>query len=51
MRVQLIAANWKMNTTLNEAVALVKEMLPGLNRINNVEKLVHDVSFPFRLLV
>lgn len=40
MRMPLIAGNWKMNTTLNEAVALVKEMRPGLERIEGVEKVI-----------
>jgi len=40
MRVPLIAGNWKMNTTVSEAVGLVKEMLPGLDRVKNVEKVV-----------
>ncbi|MFH1775195.1 MAG: triose-phosphate isomerase [Chloroflexota bacterium] len=40
MRIPMIAGNWKMNTTLSEAVALVKEMRPALERIDNVDKLV-----------
>jgi len=40
MRVPLIAGNWKMNTTVDEAVQLVKEMLPGLDGIGKIEKLV-----------
>jgi len=40
MRTPLIAGNWKMNTTLPEAVALVREMLPELDRIDNVDKVV-----------
>lgn len=40
MRIPLIAGNWKMNTTVDEAVGLVKEMLPNLDDIDNVEKLV-----------
>jgi triosephosphate isomerase len=40
MRIPLIAGNWKMNTTVNEAVRLVKEMLPGLDAVDNIEKLV-----------
>jgi triosephosphate isomerase len=38
MRVPLIAGNWKMNTTVSEAVKLVGEMRPLLEPINNVEK-------------
>ncbi len=40
MRVPLVAGNWKMNTTVEEAVGLVKDMLPGLEGIGNIEKLV-----------
>ena len=40
MRVPMIAGNWKMNTTVNEAVKLVGEMRPLLEPINNVEKVV-----------
>src|SRR4030042_1540313 len=40
MRIPLIAGNWKMNTTVDEAVGLVKEMLPGLDAIDSIEKLV-----------
>ncbi|MFC1988239.1 triose-phosphate isomerase [Chloroflexota bacterium] len=40
MRVPLIAGNWKMNTTVSEAVALVSEMCQGLNEVANVDKLV-----------
>ena len=38
MRTPLIAGNWKMNTTVGEAVELVREMLGALNQIDNVEK-------------
>jgi len=40
MRVPFIAGNWKMNTTVAEAVGLVKEMLPGLDAVVGVEKAV-----------
>jgi triosephosphate isomerase len=40
MRVPMIAGNWKMNTTVNEAVKLVGEMRPLLDPIGNVEKVV-----------
>ncbi len=40
MRLPMIAGNWKMNTTLNEATALVTEMLKGLDAIEGVEKVV-----------
>jgi triosephosphate isomerase len=37
MRIPMIAGNWKMNTTLAEASALVKEMREGLERMTGVE--------------
>lgn len=40
MRVPIIAGNWKMNTTLEGAVKLVEEMLPELDKISGVEKVV-----------
>ena len=40
MRKLLIAGNWKMNTTLMEAVDLVNEMKEPLDRIDNVDKIV-----------
>ena len=40
MRIPLVAGNWKMNTTLSEAIALVKKMRPGLERIEGVEKII-----------
>ena len=40
MRMPLIAGNWKMNTTLSEAVALVSKMRPGLDQIEGVEKVI-----------
>jgi len=36
----MIAGNWKMNTTVSEAIELVNEMLPGLDRIGNVDKVI-----------
>lgn len=39
-RVPLIAGNWKMNKTVGEAVRLVDEMLPGLQAVKGVEKLL-----------
>jgi len=36
----MIAGNWKMNTTIGEAEALIREMRPGLDKIGNVDKLV-----------
>jgi triosephosphate isomerase len=40
MRTPLIAGNWKMNTTVEEAITLVKSMLMDLEAIRNVEKLL-----------
>jgi len=40
MRIPMIAGNWKMNTTVAEAVALVKEMRPELDQIDNVDKVI-----------
>jgi triosephosphate isomerase len=40
MRIPLIAGNWKMNTTIGEAKQLVSAMLPGLDGIKNVDKVL-----------
>ena len=40
MRVPMIAGNWKMNTTVSEAVELVNEMRPGLDEIASVDKVI-----------
>lgn len=40
MRKIFIAGNWKMNKTIAEAKALVKEMLPELENFPNVDKAV-----------
>ncbi len=40
MRVPIIAGNWKMNTTVTEAVALVRQMKEPLDGIKGVEKVV-----------
>jgi triosephosphate isomerase len=40
MRVPMIAGNWKMNTTVSEATELVKAMRVGLDRIDNVDKVI-----------
>jgi len=40
MRVPMIAGNWKMNTTVSEAVELVNEMRPGLDGIDGVDKVI-----------
>jgi triosephosphate isomerase len=40
VRLPIIAGNWKMNTTLKEAVALVREMRDKLESIKGAEKVV-----------
>ncbi len=40
MRLPMIAGNWKMNTTVNDAVKLVKSMLGGLDKVGDVEKVI-----------
>lgn len=40
MRVPMIAGNWKMNTTLGEATALVREMCQELDEIVGVDKVI-----------
>ena len=40
MRTPIIAGNWKMNTTVAEAAALVKAMKEKLNQIAGVEKVL-----------
>jgi len=40
MAVPLIAGNWKMNTTIAEAVALVDGMKVGLEAVNGIQKAV-----------
>ena len=40
MRVPMIAGNWKMNTTVGEAVDLVKTMRKNLDKISNVDKVI-----------
>ncbi len=48
MRVSVIAGNWKMNTTVDEAERLVIEMLERLDKIEGVEKVLFP---PFVSLV
>ena len=40
MRRPLIAGNWKMNTTVDEAVSIVRSMVNDLDKFGNVEKVV-----------
>jgi triosephosphate isomerase len=39
-RTPLIAGNWKMNTTIEEAINLIKTMQPALQKIQGVEKVL-----------
>jgi triosephosphate isomerase len=39
-RMPLIAGNWKMNTTVEEAVTLIETMQPSLHKIQGVEKVL-----------
>jgi triosephosphate isomerase (TIM) len=39
-RLPMIAGNWKMNTNVEEAAKLVRAMLPGLDKLNSVDKLI-----------
>ncbi len=40
MRTPMIAGNWKMNTTISEAVELVRGICAGANSISGIEKVV-----------
>ena len=40
MRKPIVAGNWKMNKTIGEARSLVTELVPGLQAIHNVEKVL-----------
>ncbi len=40
MRIPLVAANWKMNGTLDETGQLIKAMRPGLDAITGVEVVI-----------
>ncbi|MCL5263804.1 MAG: triose-phosphate isomerase [Chloroflexi bacterium] len=40
MRTPIIAGNWKMNTSIDEAVALVKQMKDALDKISGAEKVL-----------
>ncbi|OGO01481.1 MAG: triose-phosphate isomerase [Chloroflexi bacterium RBG_13_52_12] len=39
-RTPLVAGNWKMNTTIEEAVTLIKTMQPQLHKIQGIEKVL-----------
>lgn len=40
MRTPFIAANWKMNTDISDALALVKKMLVSLEKIGGIDKVI-----------
>ena len=40
MRIPMIAGNWKMNTTVSEAIELVNAMRDELDKIANVDKVI-----------
>jgi len=40
MRQPIVAGNWKMNKTVAQARALVQEMLPALNAMGAVERVL-----------
>jgi triosephosphate isomerase len=40
MRLPIVAGNWKMNTTIKQAVELVKEMRDKLDKVDSVEKVL-----------
>jgi triosephosphate isomerase (TIM) len=40
MRKSVVAGNWKMNKTVKEARSLIEELLPELQKISTVEKIV-----------
>jgi triosephosphate isomerase len=50
IRKPIVAGNWKMNNTINEARHLVSELVTGLNGIDEVEKVICP-SFPALLSV
>lgn len=40
MRRACVAGNWKMNKSVQESLSLVKELVPGLNSIENVDSVI-----------
>lgn len=40
MRKPLVAGNWKMNKTVKESLTLVNDMLPGMELIRDVDKVI-----------
>jgi triosephosphate isomerase len=40
MRKACVAGNWKMNKSVQEAVSLVKDLVPGLDQVENVDSVI-----------
>ena len=40
MRRACVAGNWKMNKSVQESLSLVKELVPGLDSIENVDSVI-----------
>ena len=40
MRKKIVAGNWKMNKTVSEALQLVSELIPGLNAVNGIDRVL-----------
>ena len=51
MRKQIAAANWKMNLTLQQAEALIDELLNTPHQLNDDQLAVFGVPFPYLLTV
>jgi len=46
MRRACVAGNWKMNNSVQESLSLVKELIPGLDRIENVDSVICPPFIP-----
>ena len=51
MRKQIAAANWKMNLTLQQAEALVDELLASPHHLNDDQEAVFGAPFPYLLSI
>jgi len=40
MRRACVAGNWKMNKSVQEAISLVEELVPGLDKVENVDSVI-----------
>lgn len=40
MRRACVAGNWKMNKSVQESISLIKELVPGLDRVENVDSVI-----------